>query len=96
MLCKETVLKNFLKFSGIRLRQSLFSIKLQTKTSNFIKKEALVQAFFCEFCKNFWNIFVVEPPRWLLLKVRLITYHERKTDFLFSSIYTKMSITYLC
>ena len=34
-----------------------FSIKLQA-TCNFIKKEALTQVFFCEFCKISNNTFV--------------------------------------
>ena len=34
-----------------------FLLKLQASSCNFIKKEALVQALSCEFCKNFKNTF---------------------------------------
>ena len=41
---KEVVCKNFAKFTGKHLCQSLF-----------IKKETLAQVFSCEFCKIFNN-----------------------------------------
>ena len=43
VFCKKNVLKNFAKFTGERLGQSLF----------FNKKETLAQAFSCEFCEIF-------------------------------------------
>ena len=36
--CKKGVLRNFSKFTGKHLSQSLFLIKLQAETCNFIKK----------------------------------------------------------
>ena len=54
-----------------------FLIKLQTKTCNFIKKEALAQVFPCEFYavskKTFFtehriSPFIIEHLWWLLLK----------------------------
>ena len=34
---------------------------------NFIKKEALTQAFSSEFCEIFKNTFFIEHLRWLML-----------------------------
>ena len=39
-----------------------FSIKLQAKANNFIKKETLTQMFSCEFCKISKNIFSYRTP----------------------------------
>ena len=46
---QKRVLGNFAKFTGKHLCQSLFLIKLQAKTCNFIKKETPTQVFSCEF-----------------------------------------------
>ena len=51
---KKSVLRNFSKFIRKHLCQSFF---------NFIKKEALVQVFSCEFCEIFTNIFFTEHLR---------------------------------
>ena len=47
---KKGVLRNFTKFTGKHLCQSLFFNKL-------IKKETLAQVFFCEFCEISKNTF---------------------------------------
>ena len=57
--CKKGVLRNFSKFTGKHLCQSLFFIKL---ACNFIKKETLAQVFSCEFCKISKNIFFHTTP----------------------------------
>ena len=54
---KKGVLKNLAKFTGKKLYQSLFLIKLQ---GNFIKKETLAQVFSCEFYEIFKNTFFTE------------------------------------
>ena len=46
---KKSVLKNFAKFTGKHLRQSLFFNKVAGAACNFIKKETLTQVFCCEF-----------------------------------------------
>ena len=49
------VLRNFAKFTGKHMCESLFLIKLQDSACNFIKKETLAQMSSCEFgkiCKN--------------------------------------------
>ena len=53
MFYKKGVLKNFAKFIGKQLWQSLLF-------NNFIKKEALAQAFSCEFCEIFKNTFFTD------------------------------------
>ena len=54
VFCKKVVLKNFAKFTGKRLCQSLFF--------NKVKKESLVQVFACEFCEIFKNNFFYRTP----------------------------------
>ena len=55
MFCKNDVLRNFTRFTGKHLCQSLFFNKV-----NFIKKETLAQVFFCEFCEISKNTFFKE------------------------------------
>ena len=51
---KKVVLRNFTKFTGKQLCQSLFFD---------IKKEALAQVFSCEFCEIYKNTFFTEHLR---------------------------------
>ena len=55
MFCTKGVLKNFAKFTGKHLCQSLFAF-------NFIKKETLAQVFSCEFCEISKNSFFYRAP----------------------------------
>ena len=58
VFCKKDVLRNFTKFTGKHLRQSLFFNKIcGPKTCNFITKETLAQLFSCQFCEIFWEHF---------------------------------------
>ena len=62
---KKYVLKNFTKFTGTHLCQSLFLNKasgLRPQVCNFIKKELLAQVFSCEFCKMFKNTYFCRTP----------------------------------
>ena len=54
---KKGVLKNFTKFTGKHLYQSLFLIKLQASDLQLYGKETLAQVFSCEFCEIFKNTF---------------------------------------
>ena len=47
---KKGVLRNFTKFTGKHLCQSLFFSKVASLACNLTKKETLTQVFFCEFC----------------------------------------------
>ena len=62
----EDIFRNFAKFIGKHLCQSLFFNKvagLRHKACNFIKKETLAQLFSCEFCQISKNtIFYRTPP----------------------------------
>ena len=49
MFCKKGVLKNFVKFTGKHLCQSLFF----SSACSFIEKETLAQVFSCELCEIF-------------------------------------------
>ena len=73
---KKGVLKNFLKFIGKHLYQSLFCNKVAgLRPATFLKKEALVQVFSCEFCEIFKNIFFIETSGRLLLKGKISRTH---------------------
>ena len=56
MFYKKVVLRNFTKFTGKHLWQSLFF----NKVANFIKKETLAQVFSCEFCEVSKKNFLTE------------------------------------
>ena len=56
---KKSVIRNFTKFTGKHLRQSLFF----NKKNNFFKKETLTQVFSCEFCEISKNTFSIEHLR---------------------------------
>ena len=58
VFCKKGVLRNFAKFTGKHLCQSLFLIE----ACNFIKKETLAQAFVCEFCEFSKDTFFYRTP----------------------------------
>ena len=63
MLCKKCFLRNFAKFTGKYLCQSLFFDKvagLKPEAYNFIKKEILAQVLSCEFCIISKNTFFTE------------------------------------
>ena len=57
---KKGVLRNFAKFTGKHLCQSLFFNQVAGGTCNLIKKETLAQVFSCEFCEIFKNTFFTE------------------------------------
>ena len=85
MFCKIGVLRNFAKFTGKRLCQSLFSNKvtgLRPLASNFIKKEALAQVLSCEIYEKFLiKPFLTEHLRWLFLTIsRNINKQGQKVD----------------
>ena len=50
------------KFNGKHLCQSIFLIKWQPETCNFIKKEILAQGFSCKCCEIFKNNFCYRSP----------------------------------
>ena len=56
---KIGVLRNFTKFTGKHLYQSLCFNKF-VEAYNFIKKETLAQVFSCEFCEISKNTFFTE------------------------------------
>ena len=56
------ILKNFPKFTGEHLRQSLFCNKIAGLRSATLLKETLAQAFSYEFCEIFKNTFFHQTP----------------------------------
>ena len=53
---KRGVLRNFAKFTGKHLCQSIFFNKI-ADVCNFIKKDTPAQVFTCEFCEISKNTF---------------------------------------
>ena len=60
VFCKKGVLRNFAKFTGKHLCQSLFFSRPQP--CNFIKKGAVAQVFSCEFCEISRSTFFYRTP----------------------------------
>ena len=89
-------LKNFAKFTGKHLCQSLFFKKVAGlrpytfggvsihKACNFIKKEALAQVFYCEFCEISMNTFFYRTPP------------AAGSDYLFSKLLVISSQNFSC
>ena len=78
MFYKGGVLRNFAKFAGKPLCQSLcFNIVagLRPQACNFIKIEALAQVFSCKFCKISKNTFSYRAP-----PVAASVYHKVNDD----------------
>ena len=57
---RKGVLRNFAKFTGKHLRQSLYFNRVAGHACNFIKIETLAQVLCCEFCKISKNTFFIE------------------------------------
>ena len=57
--CKKVVLRNFAKFTGKHLCQSIFFLNKVAglRPAILLKKEILAQVFACEFCEISKNIF---------------------------------------
>ena len=56
---KTVVNRNFAKFTGKHLWQSLYFNKLAGLACNFVKKETLAQVFSIEFCEISENTFSI-------------------------------------
>ena len=59
---KKGVLRNFTKFTGKHMCQSLFNKVAGFMPSTLLKKETLAQVFSSEFCKISKNTFFTEHP----------------------------------
>ena len=65
VFCEKGVLRNFAKFPGKHLCQSVFFNKVAGSACNFIKEETLAQAFTFEFCEIYKNTFFTDQLWWL-------------------------------
>ena len=63
VFCKIDVLRNFVKFTGKQLCQSLFAL---------LKKRLWHRSFLVNFAKFLRTTFLTEHLRWLLLKVKCL------------------------
>ena len=59
---EKGVLRNFAKFTGKNLCQSLFFNKVADAACNFIQTETLAQVFSCEFCEISKNASFYRTP----------------------------------
>ena len=83
---KKVFLKNFFKFTGKHLCQSLFLNKVEgLKTATLLKKRQ-AQVFSCEFCEIFKNIFSQSNSGWMPLQGFIF--------WIFSNFQNSPSITY--
>ena len=64
--CKKGDHRNFAKFAGKHLYQSLFFNKVAGLEASY-KKETLTKVFSCKFCEIFKNTVFIEHLLWLLL-----------------------------
>ena len=63
MFCKKGVLRNFAKFEGRHLCQSLFLNKVAgLRSATLLKRETLAQVFSSDFCKIAKNNFFYRTP----------------------------------
>ena len=60
VFCEKDVLRNFAKFTGKHLCQSLFFNKVASGACNLIKKETLAQVFPVNFSKFLRTYFFTE------------------------------------
>ena len=76
------VLRNFTKFTGKHLCQSLFLIKLQAEACNFIKKRLWHRCFHVNFVKfirtPFYRTLVVAASSFLSFDFQLIRFLDEK------------------
>ena len=62
VFCEKGVLRNFAKFTGKHLCQSLVFNKVAGTVCNFTKKEILAQVFSSEFCEISKNTLFCRTP----------------------------------
>ena len=67
VFCKKGVLRNFAKFTGKHLYQSLFFNKVAGKPATLLKKRFWHRCFPVNFAKFLRTPFLTEQLRWLLL-----------------------------
>ena len=61
VFCNKDVVKNFEKFTGKHLRQSLFFNKVaDLRLITLLKKETRAQVFSCEYFTIFKNTFFID------------------------------------
>ena len=62
VFCKKDVLRNFAKFTGKHLCQSLFFNKVAEPSPCNFNTKRLQRRRFCEFCETFKNTFFYRTP----------------------------------
>ena len=100
MLCKKGVLRNFTKFTGKHLCQSLFLIKLQASGLELYLKRESGTGVSCEFCEISKNTFSYRTPLvaasrdlFILMDPVITSIHSRRNQPPLSLI--KVNVAYL-
>ena len=96
VFCKKGVLRNFAKFTGTHLCQSLFFGKIAgLRPATLLNKETLAQVFSCEFWEISKNTFFTGDIRCLLLNnCRMIPSCSMFAEFVILSIWISNSGLY--
>ena len=68
VFCKKGVLKNFIKFTGKHLCQSLFFKKVAGRPATLLKNRLWHRCFSVNFVKFLRTSFFIDYSWWLLLK----------------------------
>ena len=75
---KKGVLRNFIKFTGKHLCQSLFFNRVAGLRPAFLSKKTLVQVFSCKFCKISKNTVLTNTSKRMILEALVkYTYSQR-------------------
>ena len=86
MFCKKAVLRDFPKFTGKHLCQSLFITKVGVQGRQFYLKRTLAQVFPVNFAKFGRTPFLTEHLWWLLLVL------QNRCSYKFPDIHQKISV----
>ena len=84
MFCKKGVLRNFAKFTGKHLCQSLFFNKVAgLKPATLLKKRLWCRCFLVTFVKFLRKLFLTEHLRWLV-------FQETSRTIFYSNVFLKV------
>ena len=87
VLCKKGVPRNFAKFTGKHLCQTLFFDKVAgLRSATLLKMRLWHRCFPVNFAKFPRTPFLTEHLRWLLLNINLINEDHEKIAVLFENI----------
>ena len=101
VLCRKGVLRNFERFTGKHLCQSLlFNNVVGLRTATLLKKRFWYRCFPVNFWKFLKTLFITEPLWWLLLKtpVSQLIFREELVDLTpyYSQTFSQEIFKHIC